>query len=206
MKITGSFVLLALLGLTSCSGRSTYSVDFSALQFPEIKQEKNLKKDSALQVELERFSRGFSDDLKSLTNKRRYKIGEEIILTISNQGQSTEYFYPSDEQMKKQRSRKSTYPLYFVSKDPGIQGRVFFNDSRLVYLVLQGANSLEASEHEIDGFDDVLETGEKMVFKIKMPKRPGKYLVSTVRYFHDKPDPFYERNGHLRSNIFEVVN
>lgn len=201
-----SLMFLTFLMLTACGDRS-YPVDFSSREFPEIREEMNVEADLELYREIERYS-NHSSDVKAETDKKTYRAGEEVVLTIHNNSQSTEYFYPSDEQVKRRETlihSKSLYLKSLVSKDPAIHGDLMFHDARLVFLVLEGTNSLESSEYGMDGMNESLDPGEKMVFRIKMPKRQGRYIVSLMR-FSPGPENFpFGANAFIQSNVFEVV-
>lgn len=203
---TSSLFLVVLL-LASC-GDHSYSIDFNSLQFPEI-NETSVGTDVELYREIKLYSEKSPGEVRAVTDKTVYQPGEEVVLTIENHSNLTEYFYPSDEQVKQRErlfSNKSLYLKSLVSKDPGIKCELLFNDPRLVFLILEGTNSLESSEYGIKGFDEPLDPGEKMVFKMKLPKRPGRYQISLIRYSHGKERFTFGVNAFIYSNIFEVVN
>lgn len=206
-----SLILLSILLLFFFRSNSDYSVDFTSLKFPPASTRNKTFVDSILKAEKQ--VNLFGEKLTLVTDHTKYAVGEEVELTITNNTGKTEYFYPGDQES----ARILALPLLntanakaaknsFISKANGIRGDIFYSDPSFLSLSLWGENPLVASKYGMEGFDDPLESGDKMMFHIKMPKRPGFYCFVVPRFSHDSEDiGYWGANRFIPSNVFEIT-
>ncbi|MGV3611888.1 MAG: hypothetical protein ACO1N0_13110 [Fluviicola sp.] len=210
-----SLMLLSILLMFLFRRNSVYSADFTSLKFPPASTKSKDFVDSILKAE--KPVNIFGKELKIVTDRKKYGIGEEVELTITNNTGKTEYFYPSDEESNRilELMKNSTYndkafeeaaKNSFISKANGIHGDILYDDPSFLSLSIWGENTLVASKYGIEGFDDPLKSGDKMVFHIKMPKRPGFYYFVVPRFSHDSKSIGYAgANRFIPSNVFEIT-
>lgn len=207
-----ALIVLSLSYLTACN--DGYSIDFSSKEFPGTSKLSKTEKDSLLRAEDAYYKTRFDKNLKAETDRMKYLVGEEIILTVVNNTKETEYFCESKESSQNHfdafpnvyKSDQENYLNGLVSKNPGIIGKLYFNDPLLIGLYLEGTNAVVASKIGFEAFDQPLDPGEKMSFRITMPKRAGYYRCLIRRYSPDSPQTWtYGMDPFIVSNTFEIL-
>lgn len=215
MKSTVAYTLLIgliLFVLAACG--SGYSVDYSSMDFPAYSKKNRAFTDSVLRAEERIHQIGFDKKLHAKTDRKKYLLGEEIVLTVVNNTGQIEYFYPSEAESKRSlesfliddEELKKLYRKAVVSEGNGLLGGISYSDPCLIGLHLSGSNSATVSELGFEGFDQPLESGKTMVFNVKMPQRTGHYYFLIKRYSHDSDGiGLWGANQFIYSNLFEIV-
>ena len=210
-----SLMLLSILLMFLFRRNSVYSADFTSLKFPPASTKSKDFVDSILKAKTP--MNYFEDKLTLLTDHKKYAMGEIVELTITNNTGKTDYFYPSEEESNRilelmkiptynDKAYQEAFKKSFISKANGIRGSISYSDPSLLGLSFMGENPLLASEFGFEGFDDPLESGDKMVFQMKLPRRPGFYYFTIPRFSHDGKNPdFWGSNRFISSNVFEIT-
>ena len=206
-------MIVSIIGIVVYTMNRDYYLDYTSLDFPPASTKSNQFIDSVLRTVNERRTNLFDKSLTFTTDRKKYKIGEEIELTVTNNTGETEYFYPSDEESARSldlpinKRYEEAFKKSLVSKRDGIRGEVHYSDPCLIDLFLCGENSLVASKYGFEGFEKPLKSGEKLVFQIKLPERPGFYDFVLVRFSYDKKGiGYWGANRFIHSTIFEITN
>nr|WP_294859755.1 hypothetical protein [uncultured Fluviicola sp.] len=198
-----------LFVLSACS--DAYSVDYSSLDFPPTSKKDQTFIDSTLKAN----QLGSDKKLHAQTDRKKYRIDEEITLTVVNNTGKTVYIYPSDVESKcslatfsyDDKELKKLYLKAVISEDNGLLGGMSYLDPCFIGLHLSGSNSATVSKLGFEGFDQPLESGKKLVFNVKMPKRAGHYYFLIKKYSHG-PDKigYWGYNQFIYSNAFEILD
>jgi hypothetical protein len=181
--------LFSLIVLFSCN-QYDYTLDFRKQEFPEISNY-NKKTSDSLIKEDDHFMKIYeSSGLFCTTDKKKYKVGDEVILTLENKTndeiiyifpslyESKRFFFLQNEKEIKEIKSK------LVSENPAIIGYSgpAFPNTNYFHLFVSGLNTKVAELLGLTGFDDALEPGEKITFKVYPPEQKGFYRFMFKRY------------------------
>jgi hypothetical protein len=189
-------------------------VDYRSLDFPSKSKKDQPFIDSLMKAEKQIHKIAFDKKLQAQTDQKKYHLGEEITLTVVNNTDKTEYFYPSASESKRAleaydynpEDLKKLYLKVVISKENGLLGGMSYFDPSFIGLHLSGSNSDAVSKLGYKGFDQPLKSGKSFTFKVKMPKRAGQYYFQIKRYSHGTNEiGFWGANQFIYSNTFEIL-
>lgn len=178
-------ILFAPILFSACADKpssvNTFTLDFSVLEYPEYEEYNQRYVDGLMQVRASQLKLQESTDLYCSTDKLHYTIGEEVIVTIENKSKWPVYLFENDIEAKKiadttnTNGQRKKFNSELVSSSPAIRGRITDENLACLELYVSGIHKLVASKFGMTGFEKPLESGQKFQFKVKMPRRSGRY-------------------------------
>lgn len=193
--------------MVSCSGVD-YTIDFSKMELPDTSKAVNVNVDSLIKRDNELSKLQKSSGVHCKTDKKKYRTGEVVILTVENKTEKeTIYFYPAvKESTRYLLVEYQDFKKALVSKSPAITGDIMYSASNYFGLYIEGVNDEVSSRYNYNGFNEPLEPGEKMVFKVHPPEKKAYYRLVLSQNSHSEDGiGLWGINKFLMSNSFEIT-